>query len=192
MRNRGCESIEMINLKKEFKLGDIFLQNFIELSKEKRDIVRNWRNHESIRKWMYSDSIISPEEHANFIDRLYTDNSNYYWVVHSQKGEYIGVISLNRVDFSNKNAYIGIYSNPDCKLKGKGRLLIMCLKKLAFNIARLHTIKLEVIGTNEQAINFYKKLGFSEEGRLKEFVFKNGKWLDAIIMGIIDRDEENK
>jgi UDP-4-amino-4,6-dideoxy-N-acetyl-beta-L-altrosamine N-acetyltransferase len=43
--------------------------------------------------------------------------------------------------------------------------------------------------TNERAINFYRKTGFSEEGRLKEFVFKDGKWLDVIVMGIIKRDE---
>jgi sialic acid synthase SpsE len=43
----------------------------------------------------------------------------------------------------------------------------------------------EVIETNERAISFYKKTGFSEEGRLKEFVFKDGRWLDVIVMGII-------
>ena len=99
-------------------------------------------------------------------------------------GKYIGVICLNRVDFINKNAYLGIYTNPE--LSGVGGLIMECLQKLAFDVAHLHTLKAEVIETNEWAIDFYKKSGFSEEGRLKEFVFKNGKWLGVIVMGIIN------
>lgn len=64
-----------------------------------------------------------------------------------------------------------------------------CLQGLAFDTAHLHTLKAEVIETNKRAINFYKKSGFSEEGRLKEFVFKDGKWQDVIVIGIIKRDE---
>ncbi|MGB9874387.1 MAG: GNAT family N-acetyltransferase [Hydrogenobacter sp.] len=41
-----------------------------------------------------------------------------------------------------------------------------------------------MIETNERAINFYKRMGFREEGRLREFVFKEGRWLDVIVMGM--------
>jgi len=51
-------------------------------------------------------------------------------------------------------------------------------------------VKAEIIETNERAINFYKKSGFVKEGRLKEFVFKDGKWLDVIVMGIIRGSDE--
>lgn len=140
----------------------------------------------SVRKEMYQDHIISIEEHSKFIEKLKCDDKNYYWILKNKNGEYMGTISLNRVDFRNKNAYFGIYSNPS--MKGVGCLLIECLKKLAFNIVNLHTLKLEVIDSNEQAINFYKKSGFIEEGQLKEFVFKDGRWHDVIVMGILNRD----
>lgn len=174
---------EIMDLRRNIELNDADLINFINLTDDEKEMIRNWRNHESVRNMMYSDHIITIEEHSKFIVRLRNESNNFYWMVRN-KGKNIGTISLNRVDFKNFNAYIGIYSNPD--LSGKGGLLIECLKFLAFNKAKLHTLKLEVIEGNEKAINFYKKSGFMEEGRLKEFVFKNGKWHDVIVMGILN------
>ena len=91
------------------------------------------------------------------------------------------------MDLSNKNAYLGIYTNPYNVKRGTGYALIECLKVLAFDIANLHTLKLEVIEKNKRAISFYKKAGFSKEGILRDFVFKDGKWCDVIVMGIINR-----
>jgi UDP-4-amino-4,6-dideoxy-N-acetyl-beta-L-altrosamine N-acetyltransferase len=66
-----------------------------------------------------------------------------------------------------------------------GKILMDCLKNIAFKIAGFHTLKLEVIENNKRAINFYKTLGFTEEGRLREFVYKNDRWLDVIVMGMV-------
>ena len=64
---------------------------------------------------------------------------------------------------------------------------------MAFEHLKLHTLKLEVLENNERAINFFKKLGFKEEGRLREFVFKEDIWYDAIIMGITEKEyKENE
>lgn len=178
-----------MDLKGNIKVNDnTLLINFVNLSDGEKEIVRLWRNNEIITKWMYQDHLVSLEEHSNFINKLKADNNNFYWVIKKNTGDYIGVISLNKIDFRNKNAYFGIYSNPDSKSPGAGSLLIECLKKLAFDIANLHTLKLEVIESNERAIDFYKKSGFIEEGRLKEFVLKDDRWHDVVVMGIINRD----
>lgn len=186
-----CDYKEMhvMDLKRNIKVdNNLLLINFINLSDIEREKVRLWRNNEIIMKWMYQDHLISFEEHSIFINKLISDNNNFYWMIKKNTVDYIGVISLNKIDFRNKNAYFGIYSNPDSKLSGVGGLLIECLKKLAFKIANLHTLKLEVIESNKRAIDFYKKSGFIEEGRLKEFVFKDGNWQDVIVMGIIIRN----
>lgn len=180
----------MMELRKNICLGELELINFINLTDEEKEIVRKWRNRENVRKWMYTDRIISQEEHSKFIETLKKDKKNCYWFLKDKKkGDYVGVIYLNKVDFKNKNAYLGIYSNPEKKIKGAGTLLLGMLKNIAFKIAKLHTLKLEVIENNEQAIKFYKKLGFVNEGRLKEYVFKDGEWHDVIVMGIINKEK---
>lgn len=175
-----------MDLRENIELNGINLINFINVNDDEKEMIRNWRNHEKIRNMMYSDHIITIEEHAKFIQKLRSENNNFYWLVKKNR-ENIGIISLNRLDFKNLNAYIGIYSNP--ALSGMGGLLIECLIILAFDGAKLHTLKLEVIEGNERAINFYEKSGFAEEGLLREFVLKNGKWFNVIVMGILNKDE---
>ena len=174
-------------LKTNIVIGNIILKNFIRLSSKEKMLILKWRNDWRVRKWCYTEHIITKKEHKEFIKKLKNDEKNFYWVVKSREGSYLGVVSLNKLDTLHKHAYLGIYSNP--KFKGVGKILMRALKELAFKIAKLHTLKLEVIETNRHAIEFYKKQGFKEEGKLKEFVYKNNKWLDVIIMGIIN--EEN-
>ena len=177
-----------MDLRGNIKLEGIQFLNYLNIDHKEKEIVREWRNNMDIRRWMYSDHVISEEEHAMFIEGLKIDNKNSYWLARDENEGYLGVISLNRIDSANKNAYLGIYTNPYSGKTGTGYVLIECLKRLAFHIVYLHTLKLEVIENNEKAIRFYEKSGFSEEGRLREFVFKDGKWCDVIVMGIIKRN----
>lgn len=176
----------MTSLCTNFLLKDTELINFININDDEKRMVLTWRNHETIRKWMYSNDIISVEEHDSFINKRRTDGYNFYWIVKNKEKHYLGTIYLNKIDFKNRHAYLGIYSNPYTEIKNKGHFLIESLKELSFNIAKFHTLKLEVVECNQKAIAFYERSGFKEEGRLKEFVFKDGKWYDVIVMGIIN------
>lgn len=176
------------NLRKDLRIGNVTLKNFVNLANQERIMILRWRNNEHIRKWSYSEHIISKAEHVRFINRLKEDENNFYYLVQRRNSQYVGVISLNKLNFNHKNAYLGIYSNP--KLTGVGSLLMESLKDVAFKIAKLHSLKLEVIENNKRAIRFYKKHRFKQEGRLKEFVYKDGKWLDVIVMGIVNNDDK--
>lgn len=172
-------------LKGILRFENITIKNFINLNDEEVEMVRRWRNHTDIRKWMYTDHEINIEEHKNFIENLKRDNRNFYYLVYLADKP-IGVFSLNRVDWRNGNAYIGVYANPEEKTKGAGDVLSRSLLFVAFTLIGLHTLKLEVIEDNERAIKFYKRMGFKEEGKLKEFVLKEGKRKDVIVMGLIN------
>jgi len=164
------------------------LTNFINLTKEQHKIVLSMRNDTSILKWMYGRHIIKLSEHLKFIKKLKNDKSNHYWLVRDSSGNYIGVISINKLHTENKNAYLGIYTNPSIKTKGLGHVLIDCLKYLAFIEFKLHTLKLEVFENNKRAIKFYERNGFIREGLLKEFVYNNKSWINVVIMGITNEN----
>lgn len=187
VHSQGSKSF---NFKQNFELEDVILINFIDLSNEEREMVRNWRNNENIRKWMYTDHFISKEEHYRFLESLKQDKKNYYWLVKNKNNKYLGVMSFTRVDFKNRNAYFGIYSNPDEKIPGMGILLDMIAISLSFRIAKLHSLKLEVIEDNRQVVNLHQKMGFIEEGRLREFIVKDKIWKDVIVMGMINKKEQ--
>lgn len=172
---------------KNYNFGDIQALNFVSISSQEKEMIRQWRNDEKIRVWMFRPKIISIKEHDNFINKLIDDDQNLYWlVVNKSSNEYYGVINLNNIDSINKNAYVGIYLNPEKIKSGIGHIIFNLLKKIAFEKIKLHTLKLQVIENNHRAIKFYKKSGFIKEGLLKDYIIKNNSWVNVIIMGIIN------
>lgn len=176
----------MIDLRNNIYLEEVALINFINLIKEETELLLTWRNNESVRKWMYTDHIISSEEHRVFLERVKTDSRNFYWVVKDKKNDYLGVVSLNKIDFRNKNTYFAIYANPYSKILGVGRTLDKIAIKIAFEILKLHSLRLEVVEDNMGVINLHRIMGFKEEGRLKEYIFKDQIWKDVVVMGKIN------
>ncbi len=169
---------------KDFIFEDTKLVNFLNIGAPERELARRWRNDLRVRKWMYGNRIISKSEHRDFFKRIKKDKNNFWWFVYVRDSA-IGVIYLARCDFNNKNAYLGLYADPSCK--GFGKILMGALKRIAFGAFRFHSLKLEVLSNNDKAICFYKKHGFKEEGRLKEYVLRNGKWIDVLVMGISNK-----
>lgn len=179
-----CKVAAMKSTGKNIMVRGYSLMNFTGLAAREKALVLKWRNDARIRKWMYSGRTITAAEHAKFVRGLAKDAKNYYWLVTSRRDGHIGVIYLNKADLQNKNAYLGLYANPDSEVKGRGAILMKCVLAAAFGLLRLHTVKLEVLEHNTRALEFYKKSGFNEEGRLKEFVLKNGRRYDVVVMGL--------
>lgn len=171
-------------LLKNIRFDGISLVNFVNLTESEKFEVLKWRNDDRVRTWMFNDKIIDRENHLKFISNLKDEKRNFYWIVRGETDDPAGVISINKIDTDNKNAYLGIYKNPFSSEKNAGAILINALKKIAFETCALHTLKLEVVSNNVRAIKFYEKNGFKHEGVLREFAFKNGDWLDVVIMGI--------
>ena len=54
---------------------------------------------------------------------------------------------------------------------------------LADNWLNLRRLGLIVFADNEQAIGLYERLGFQHEGVMRDFGFKRGAYVDAVVMG---------
>jgi len=52
----------------------------------------------------------------------------------------------------------------------------------------LDRVFLRVYADNPRAIRAYRKAGFVEEGRMREAVFKHGKYVDVILMSVLRAD----
>ena len=68
-----------------------------------------------------------------------------------------------------------------CPIGALERLLL----KHGFMTLNLHLIYLRVYEDNQRAIRAYEKSGFLEDGRLREMVYQDGKYLDVIFMGVL-------
>lgn len=106
-----------------------------------------------------------------------------------ETGKYIGGCSTQQVDVKNRNCMVGIMiGDKDYWGKGYGEDALRVLIKFVFEELNMHKICLGVFDFNERAIKCYEKVGFVEEGRFKEQLFKGGKYVDEIRMAILAKD----
>ena len=107
----------------------------------------------------------------------------------------IGNCGIHRIDWKNRAAEMGIaIGEKEYQNMGYGTEAIELLLKYSFSQLNLNRIELSVYDYNVRAIKVYKKVGFLEEGRKRQFMWYNGVYHDAIIMGILADEwkEKNK
>ena len=101
----------------------------------------------------------------------------------------IGHISLHDIDHLHRNAFIGIIIGEDAyRNKGYGTEAVRLILEYAFKTMNLHNIMLSVHSDNYAGIACYKKVGFREVGRCREWIFKDGEYIDKIYMDILENE----
>jgi RimJ/RimL family protein N-acetyltransferase len=106
-----------------------------------------------------------------------------------ENDELIGHVSIHNVDNINRNAFIGIViGNEADRGRGYGTEVLRLVLAYGFKTLNLHNIALTVHSDMQMAIACYKKIGFKEIGRMRDWVFKDGRYVDKIYMDILDRE----
>lgn len=105
------------------------------------------------------------------------------------ESEIIGSITYSNIcrgPFQACNLGYGIAK----KYEGKG-LMGEALKeslKFIFTNHNLHRVMANYVLTNERSGDLLKRLGFSEEGIAKDYLFLNGKWQDHVLTSLVNSD----
>ena len=77
---------------------------------------------------------------------------------------------------------IGMGLHDDHGGQGIGTALLGELIDMADNWLNIRRLELTVYTDNEPALRLYRKSGFIEEGRLKDFAYRDGRYIDAFYM----------
>ncbi len=158
---------------------------------EEKDAKRmfEWMSDPEVNQFFRFDKTnLSIEKCRAFIATSFTDTDHHYAI--EENGEYVGTISLKHINQTNKNAEYAIALHKDAQGKGLGTQASRELLKIAFNDLSLNKVYLDVLSDNSSAIHLYKKLGFKEEGELKQHVFINKEFHNLKLFGILKEDYE--
>lgn len=120
-----------------------------------------------------------------YIERVLTDPDRYARAI-TVDGKFLGEVMLT-INEDNRSAGFRI-ALWDGFGKGYGTIAIKHVLDYAFNVRNLHRVDLEVYEFNDRAIHVYKKLGFREEGRLRDALLWDGVFYDAIVMSVLSTD----
>ncbi len=97
----------------------------------------------------------------------------------------IGACGYNIINWKNRSCELGIWLDKTHWNQGYGAEALQILIDFAFDELNLHRIQLSYYSLNERARRCYDKLGFKQEGVLKDYIYRNGKYHDKVIMSII-------
>lgn len=141
--------------------------NFTELGQEEALEILSWRNHSTIRKWMYTQEVISEKQHFAFIESLKDAHTKEYFVLEDE-GKKISVIDFTNI--TAESCEFGLYVNPFESSKGRGTKSMQEICNYAFHVLKVELLQAEVFAHNEKAIHLYEKFHFKKVG---EKSFKN-------------------
>jgi RimJ/RimL family protein N-acetyltransferase len=106
---------------------------------------------------------------------------------------HIGNSGLHDVNPVNHSAEFGIViGEKDYWNKGYGTQATRLTLRHGFEHLNLHRIYLEVFVTNPRAMRVYEAAGFTREGVQRQAIFKNGRYIDEIIMSILQSEWMNQ
>jgi RimJ/RimL family protein N-acetyltransferase len=101
----------------------------------------------------------------------------------------VGQIGLYKIDHRIGMAEFAIMIGiKDLWGQGLGKKLTRRMMEYAFDSLNLQRVYLEVLENNHRAYQLYESLGFKLEGRLRRAQYKQGQYLDVILMGLLKED----
>jgi RimJ/RimL family protein N-acetyltransferase len=105
----------------------------------------------------------------------------------------IGNCGVFSIEWTNRSAELGILiGDKSVWNKGYGTETMILLLRHGFGTLNLNRLFLRVYADNPRAIRSYEKAGFVEEGRMREAIFKNGRYEDIIIMSVLRSEWEKR
>lgn len=141
-----------------------------------------WRNHPQVRRYMYTQHEISLEEHIRWFEKASKDPARHLLVFEHGLTP-LGFSSLHEIA-SGGIAEWGFYAAPDAPM-GTGALLGQSVLRYAFTEAGLHKLCGQALAYNERSIQFHQKLGFQQEGILRQQHFDGQHYHDVVCFGLL-------
>ena len=149
-----------------------------------------WINDEEVKQFLgngaltYPMSRIQQERYIESVSNEAHDQRTF--AIETLSHHYIGALDLRNINWIDRHAGIGIViGDKDYWGKGYGTDAMRVLLRIAFDKMNLHRVHLDVHAFNERAVACYKRLGFKQEGVMREYHYGKGRYHDTIMMGLL-------
>ena len=91
-----------------------------------------------------------------------------------------GAIDLYSYDPLNRRAAVGIMVANEHRRQGYALAMLRELQQIATNNYKLHTLYADIAATNTASIALFRKAGYEECGRFKEWLSIDDTYIDTI------------
>lgn len=158
------------------------------------DDLSRWSEDGAYRRLADTDAPrpMPPEHFRERDDSLGSDPDNFEFRIRTVADDrLLGFVAVVGIEWANRHGWVAIgIGDPEDRRRGYGLEAMALVLRYAFHELGLHRVSLDVIADNRAAIALYERLGFREEGRLRERVLRDGAMSDLVYMGLLRREWE--
>lgn len=134
---------------------------------------------EGVRRWAQETAMRRPED------------DNFFWVIETLQGTFVGSISTHHCDRRNGTFKYGVAVMQEHWRKGYASEATGLVLRYYFEELRYQKANAEVYEFNEPSIRLHERIGFQLEGRLRRMIYTEGKYWDMLVYGITAEVFEN-
>lgn len=176
-------------MKNPFLVGrNVFLRS-VEISDTQ--LIQQWHNDPDIRRAARLGELpvtYAKEEKDISLARDSQDEI-YLLIVKKEKDQPIGFIRLNIVDRASRNMWLRmIIGDKNARGTNLAQEALTLVLDWIFSEQNMNRISLETYATNERAIRFFEKLGFKQEGVIREAVYVDGEYHNILSLGLLNKE----
>ncbi len=152
---------------------------------EDAENVVRWRSQAHVADQLFSKPP-TIEEHRRWFDAMRVSSDRLEFVICTATDVPIGTIGLSGIDGQHKRAEYGILiGEPSALGKGVAAEASSLLLAYAFQTLGFHRVFLHMFRDNVRARRLYERLGFVEEGVLRQHAVRGETYIDVVIMGLL-------
>jgi RimJ/RimL family protein N-acetyltransferase len=159
---------------------------------EEKDLIllHKWANDPELQDKLSTVHFPSSMDfHNEWFKKLKNDTGNQRLAIDVPEIGIIGLSTLMNIDWKNGHAHHGIeIGDIDIRGKGYGFDSLMAHMRHAFAELRFERLETWIFEPNTISLSLYKKCGWQEEGRRRNYFFRKGRFYDQILVGIIKMD----
>lgn len=146
------------------------------------ELIHRWQNDPEVWRSMDYERPFSMDDVRGDIERSRAEGHPFVIEV---DGRPIGRIGLNRFRTRDRICSLYLYiGEPEYRGEGHALDAVSTLVGHAFDRFDLARVELWTLATNERAIDVYEACGFRREAVLPERSFKDGGWVDHVVMSV--------
>jgi ribosomal-protein-serine acetyltransferase len=149
------------------------------------------RNRARLREWLpWVKDTFQLSDLVDFVRLREIDNAGRISLTTNiwSNGEICGAIGLHTIDQRDRNASIGYWL--DAAYEGRGMMTRACraIMTEGFRQYGLHRIEIRCATGNARSMAIPRRLGFVEEGILREAEWLYDHWVDLRVFGMLEQD----
>lgn len=118
---------------------------------------------------------------ANSTDDIYADRQ-VRLMVEDGRGQVVGIVDVVNFDPRHQRAEVGIVIEDRYRCQGYASAALSAISDYALRMLHLHQLYVYADLSNEASMNLFRKMGYQEGARLKDWLFDGRCYHDAMLM----------